>query len=627
MKKNFLFAIMSAIVLTGAVSFSACSSSDEVINNPDYNPETKSVKAELALSINHPANRTRMTEANTQSNGSFLGMNNMFLFSLAGAPADESNFVNLGKFDLGTLTSSEISSTKSSKVYTLYIPTTTSNFLFYGKNAITGNASSKGSLTFNVSTALNHPNEIFFNLNPIVADGDVSSNVTSKETILAGYMNTIENTTNWANSVSLAASDPAFTGLKNAYQTFTSLTLRQGSSVSILRQVQDLYRVAAEISASTTGDVKTIADAIISNITGENKGFSVVSGSGTAAVLQFTSTDDIVKNFPEQIGLPAGSAVLKYTSTETIGSRFSYAGFKSSALFGETPSTDMGNINTPAEIVYYDNSPLRVSNKAVAVSGYPTTPNNWEDNSSWTTEAGWGGTSVGADTRAVAMQYNIKYGVALFKANAKLGSGVTALTDNRKARTNNVEENQTDISPANLKLTGIIIGGQPSQANWEFLPSSGTAFNQTVYDPITATGLSTNDITNYTLLLDNYQSTAASVYVVLEFLNDDKDFYGKDGLIAKGQKFYLVGELNPEGSSTLTWPAGIPQNGNNRVFIQDFLTTANFTIDNGSTETPTRNPSLQNAYSVIPDLRSTQMTFGLSVDLTWKPGLTFNVPL
>ena len=35
--------------------------------------------------------------------------------------------------------------------------------------------------------------------------------------------------------------------------------------------------------------------------------------------------------------------------------------------------------------------------------------------------------------------------------------------------------------------------------------------------------------------------------------------------------------------------------------------------------------ALQRAYSTIPDLRSTQMYFGLSVDLEWKTGLKFNV--
>ena len=49
---------------------------------------------------------------------------------------------------------------------------------------------------------------------------------------------------------------------------------------------------------------------------------------------------------------------------------------------------------------------------------------------------------------------------------------------------------------------------------------------------------------------------------------------------------------------------------------RDAVTTATFTIGKDA---------LQRAYSTIPDLRSTQMFFGLSVDLEWKAGLNFNV--
>lgn len=637
MKKIFKYALLSAIALIGAVSFSACSSNEEVVDNPDYNPETNSVKTEFAININHPSARTRMTADYTQSDGSFQGMNNMFLFSLASAPADATSFIAAGKFDLGSLASSDIAANKSSKVYTMYIPVTTSNFLFYGKNDISGpTAAQKGSLTYNVATTATKPSEISFSLNPVVANGDVDTKVTTPEGTLAGYMNTIENTTGWAGSVAQTATDASYTALSNAYTTFTSLINRQGSSVAILRQVQDIYRVMYEVAntASNPDAVKTIANAVISNITGEGKGFSVKSGSGTSAELQFTSTDPLVTNFPEQIGIPAGSAVLTYNSSATAGSRFSYTSFKTNAIFGETPSTDMGNINTPAELVYFDNSPLRASDQSLteadfAIRSTTDTPNAWETDANWASTKGWtDNATVSNSTRAVAMKYNIKYGVALLKTTVTL-SGAT-LIDNASQITNGITENQTDIDGTKLQLTGIIIGGQPTSADWQFLPSSTSLFNQTVYDPITPVNLSTSSATapNYTLLLDNYKAEAADVNVALEFLNTGKDFYGKDGLIASGQKFYLVGALKlNDGAGTLSWPSGIPQSGINRVFIQDFMTEANFTIDNGSTTSPSRNPSLQNAYSVIPDLRSTQMLFGLSVDLTWKTGLSFDINL
>ena len=647
MKKNFKYALMSAIAFAGAVSFSACSSSDEIVDNPNYDPETNTVKTEFAININHPGNNTRMTAANTQQDGSFLGMTDMYLFSTASSSAvsDATEFITTGKFALGSLDPTDITASKSSKVYTMYVPVTTNNFLFYAKNNITGAAAAqKGSLTYNVSTTATKPSDISFSLNPVVLSADEAEKVTDPETTLAGYMNTIENTTDWAGTVTTAATNLSYKGLSDHYQEFTKLSTRQGSSAAILRQVQDLYHVMYPIASYATADpdaIMTIARAVISNITGEGKGFYVASGSGENAVLAFTSTDAKVTNFPAEAGLPAGSAVLLYdkSSTATAGSKFSYAGFRSNAIFGETPSTDMVNINTPAELVYYDNSPLRTSTQSLTESDFVSgTPANWEDDTEWTALGkGWttgtDAVAVTSATRAVAMKYNIKYGVALLATQVTLGTGLTSnqLTDNRKAFVTS-EENQTDIDGAQLQLTGLIIGGQPASANWQFLPAS-TSFNQTIYDPITPVSLSTTaTAANYTLVLDNYNSSeVADVNIALEFLNNGKDFYGRDGLIAEGQKFYLVGKLkgdatNATNSLPTTWPAGIPQSGNARVFIQDFKTTAVFTIDNGSTD-PARVPSLQNAYSVIPDLRSTEMVFGLSVNLQWTPGLTSNISL
>jgi hypothetical protein len=51
-----------------------------------------------------------------------------------------------------------------------------------------------------------------------------------------------------------------------------------------------------------------------------------------------------------------------------------------------------------------------------------------------------------------------------------------------------------------------------------------------------------------------------------------------------------------------------------RVFIQDYLTSATFV---------TNETSLQHALVAVPDLRSGQISLGLSVDLAWRTGLTF----
>ena len=58
------------------------------------------------------------------------------------------------------------------------------------------------------------------------------------------------------------------------------------------------------------------------------------------------------------------------------------------------------------------------------------------------------------------------------------------------------------------------------------------------------------------------------------------------------------------------------ESGNLRVFIQDYTTTADFTIN-----------SLKNAYVTIPDLRASKLQLGLSVDLSWRAGVTYDVTI
>ena len=136
--------------------------------------------------------------------------------------------------------------------------------------------------------------------------------------------------------------------------------------------------------------------------------------------------------------------------------------------------------------------------------------------------------------------------------------------------------------------------------------------------------------------MDNFTGASTGqpkVNVAVELVNTAEDFYGKDGLIAKGQKFYLIAILDPSQGTAVQWPSYDGTNTNfnlkesykdrypvqnniNRVFVQDFTTKADFTIN-----------TLKNAYVTLPDLRASLLQLGLSVDLKWQSGMTFDVPL
>jgi hypothetical protein len=235
------------------------------------------------------------------------------------------------------------------------------------------------------------------------------------------------------------------------------------------------------------------------------------------------------------------------------------------------------------------------------------------------------------------MTKNVNYGVAMLKTTVEIKEGLSTLEDNRAAL-NDGEENQT-FSPEDLDFTwtGVIVGGQPASVDWQFLPTS-TDFDKLVYDN-RVTGLAAGTAVpgtagsasspNYTILFDNYTSGATQnkVRVALQFVNNGDDFWGRDNLIRKGQTFYLVAELDPTSKTISSWDdyyqvppldASGVSTKTTRVFVQDYMTTANFKIANDATT-----KSLQNAYVTIPDLRSSQLSFGLSVDLDWRPGLVF----
>ena len=250
-------------------------------------------------------------------------------------------------------------------------------------------------------------------------------------------------------------------------------------------------------------------------------------------------------------------------------------------------------------------------------------------------------------TRGIAVRDNISYGVALLQTNLSYDGSFTNYADNRAAMTGEADRTFSK-DDAKLSLKGVLIGGQNNQMDWQFLrkntslnasaysgadaPIDPSLFNHVIYDDKLADAHVPTQAPNYTLVFDNYNSDDPTVQnkvkVALEFVNGGDAFWGKDNLIPAGGTFYLVGELDPaapKSGSTVNWAQATRQippvdaNGASqqisRVFIQDFMTIANFKLNS---------ESLKKAYLSVPDLRSAQMSLGLSVDLEWKTGFEFD---
>lgn len=302
----------------------------------------------------------------------------------------------------------------------------------------------------------------------------------------------------------------------------------------------------------------------------------------------------------------------------------------------------------PAELMYYVNSSIRTTDTEVTTDSYPDGVAPWNTETNWT---GWTFPGkVTSSTRGVAVVNSINYGVAMLKSSVVYKEGVTQLEDNRYALTNPHEDNKLiNVSSAQFQLRGILVGGVNPRMNWQFTRyyTSGethenlgnlSLFDGVIYDhSLPSNKVPTPDLTpNYTLVYDNYDSSAdpiedqREVYIALEFVNGGEAFWGRDNLIPHGGVFYLVAKLDrpsAEQIGNLTWPTDhqippVDAQGASRkiarVFMQDFMTTVVFQINQ---------KSLQKAYYSVPDLRASQMSLGLSVDLQWTPGLEYAVDL
>ncbi|OYP69750.1 hypothetical protein [Prevotella sp. P2-180] len=646
MKRINHYVLNGAIALLSTAGLVACSSSDDVTDapvNPTY--DGKSVKTQFAINIATPSNgKTRMSAENTQASGSqFLGMKNIYLLPITGVPTTSSYISKAIPLDGVSNTSSiensdALSSSQSSTVYSdVNVPVGTDNFLFYGTSPMGTTPDTKfnqGVITNNLTSATTVDN-IHFDLEKISRSG-----LNAPKTTLSSWLKSIAAAkavvgsesveTNWASLQGTTAGDEVT--LKQAYSNFTSL--KAGSAAAILETVHRLYDVCYPIFKGS-GDYQKLAQAIITAIQGtEDCGVSYTepTGSETHSKLEWKSgVSNTVKEFPTYQNFPDGSMVLTWSAaTPAVPS---YVAETQSA----TPSQNNMNVSKlcyPAPVAYYANTPLRSSDSNSSFN-WPVMTTTWDANNNW---SGFSDNVVKSTTSMIALRNNINYGVASLQTSVICKE--STLLDNADVAINVTNSN---VFP----VTGIIIGGQPESVKWNYV-TTATQNEGIIYDKNVVSGMqaaiisdgSTQPTVNYTLVFDNYVSAINQepVSIAIELVNNTGvDFKGQDGIVADGQKFYLVGRLEIENKTLSGWPVSYDTDENNhtegylyksyenrypveantlRVFIQDYTTVAKFTIN-----------SLKNAYVTIPDLRASKLQLGLSVDLEWKTGLTYDVTI
>ena len=506
-----------------------------------------------------------------------------------------------------------------------------------------------------------------------VATGDYPATVTWADYANGNGLSPVETTHElYALEVKLAEVYKALTTIQTAQGE-----LRAGYGTAILHTIEDVWSVINSVQCATPfskGEAvaKKLAELIHVEInkyfdgtvpmTGDNKGGAVtgVAFKPVSTMVTAFNGDDLwptathptvvgigsedLSKFPTAYAVPSGAAHYDWKSDDKI---FEYVTNYSTASVGGGSGFTVESYLYPAELLYFGNSPLRVSGEEHKEPTYPNGVGNWKDNAQWS--ADWINNShVVSTTRSVAMRNNINYGSALLKTT--VGYKSATLKDNnhaiQKAKDPSIGDSdepdkEITVSATSFQLVGLVIGGQYKKVGWDFTPKTSDNTQGYIYDkaiPEGANSIPTYNATpapsspNYTLVFDNYNAgeTAANqdkVYIALELKNNTgQDFYGKHNLIRNGDSFYLVGKLDP---TTISWSSLgqlstdhplPPYNSDGtskeivRVFMQDFMTTANFWFDQNS---------LKQALLTVPDLRHSSLTLGLSVDISWSTGITF----
>lgn len=597
MKKLNSFFLMGTVALAGLGVMASCSS-DELGNEPTTNPgETKAVKTQFALNIPRANGGTRMSGDNTQSNTNFLSMEAVRMYAFKAEPTASSSSV--ATFALANIDG--ITTTASSKIYSdVSVPVGTTHFLFYA-HAPQGTTDAK-KFELGVLNLTNPETETTATSDISASLATVKKEDTTSPTALLGILNGVAGVEGW----STAATN---TKLGKLYANFVKA--KAGSANSIRLTLQSLYNSLSGVITSSNTAEKELAEKIRTQIAGS---FTIATGTDGYVTLTYNNTN-VHSDYPNNINLPEGAVELSFDKT---GNQFAYAA--TSGLTGLS-TLDASKICFPSAIYYFQSSDLAATAMELDASQWPTTTTNWTAATApWLKDAnsladGWTA-SVQPTTRSIAMRQNINYGVANLATTVKCGA--VSLPDNKGLTVTDPSEfaDKVTVPAAGFPVSGLFIGGQPTKVGFNFQPATDDAFDYTIYDNAIPTGMVAKNgvalTANYTIVLPNDKGRTATdqnkVNVAIELTNNtDKPFRGIDGIIPVGGKFYLVGQLDPQ-SKTVEGVA------NPAVFMSDYKTTLNLNIT-----------SLKSAYNTIPDLRSTKLQLGLSVDLEWQAGIQFDV--
>ena len=544
----------------------ACGSSDDIANtvSPDgpVSGDEQS-KVSLAFSVSSTAAQTRSSAEMVQVSG-FRGITTPTLLAFQVRREVQKD----DKAYPASVSGASGIDGKNAKFFfynDFQLPIGTSALLVYAKATPVNDKAVNGSTISTIPTNTN-PAAITFSPDCIYSGTTVHDDAQA----IADYLTAIANTPNWEGS--------SYDELRQNFigKGAVAPTLIAGSSASVNAYVDKLI-----VELNKSGDSQLKTD-IITNI--NNK------------PVQLT---DATKYYPASIGLPDGVAALKWVETTTNN-------VTTGAFVPQTTTTLQGvnSLNVfayPAELCYYGNSQIKTSESLIGHTGY-TSATDWKENvlPNYTD-----GQIITSTTKSVAIENPLQYGVA--RLDVTIQAKTTKLKDS--------DGTDITVGATSFPLTGIIVGGQ-RRVGFDYKPLNSADAQSLVYDSqvkkdnnssayLLSTAPTATDAV-HTLLLQSLDGEDETI--ILEFENNCKDgdnngitFKGIDGMINPGTKFYLIGTiLKPTEEEGKDYTK--------RVFTQDYITSANITIE-----------SLSHAYNAVPDLYYDALTSFHVVNIDIKP--------
>ena len=598
---------LTTVILAG------CQKQDEVtvVPVPEPVPEEPArdyVLVDLALSLPSASSGTRMAESVTQEDNNFRDISKLSIVPFF--THDKVTLTDLPMhFEIGNIKQDfrALGTSEQYRIYEkFYLKHGVASFLTYGQASWTkpenlsgiADKAFYGSLraTIGGTTTDGIPDEaeltpanLSFELDPIYNTINTSE-ATGKAQAIGDYLTYIADTPDWKTTGDVS--------LQTLYKNFISYDdgmdeygVIAGSSANVVGYVNRLYQ---DMNAKKTVDAYTtdpafraIVDGVLTRITDYTSDQLTLTLDGTT-VTRLGTCD----NYPGSYGLPDGAAVLRFVQKEDGTWGFVPQRESTSAV----PISGMTRYAYPPELYYYGNSRIKTSNEEVLPSAYT---GSWENSVSTLYDDG---DAVSNNTQAVAIVDPMDYAVAQLKATVKANA---TLKDAANPAT------EITVGENTFPITGLIVSGQ-HPVGFDFRPETtddGTDRECFVYDRYLPTSegslylKSTESKAFRTLLLQTKEKE--NVTLILEVENKSgQDFMGKNGIVFKDTKFYLVGKVQPltpteeDDAETLDLKK--------RVFTQDHTTTMGLSVQ-----------TLKNAYNVMPNIQSGRLEVSVEVQIKW----------